>query len=1185
MASVKTKPKTKTEARAENKRPLPRPAQSAPPSAGQIHRSRRTIDMSRPDDIVNYGTGARLRAVVISLSSLAALMAIVAGVPALLVRFIGNPLPNGVPGWTVIRAHLEAGAIPTPAIVSLLTMLAWALWLSISLPIIAELISAFRGVATPRIALSFPGSAVLARRLVAGLFVISTSVSSIAAAAPALAAVAVAPQELIADSYVRGAMDPTADTDVNSLVEVPRADPLQRYIVGPGETLRSIAEETLGDANRWKEVRMVSVGVVQPDGSQLPEDIIRVTEGTVLHLPSDAVSASGEPLGAVEAAAVLGSPSSTSATRTITVAKGNHFWELAERTLTDAWGRSPTDVEITPYWAQVVEQNADRLVRPGDPNLIFPDQQFLLPPVPADELGSGADEQAVDIAALRAVLAMLPDTAPASAPSGVAAPTAAPVDVPVGDHGAPQAAPSEAAHPMMAASGSSGLPVAAMAPTVVGSVGADAISDRALGPDTARAPLKAGRVGERDDTPLAPGPATTPAASTSIAPGEAADSGVAGSAADADGSVDLSRWIIGGVGAGLLAAALTQALVRRRRRQWQERAAGRMPAPVSPGAQAFDASLRQTAAPDRLATAEAALRSLSPLLPTDAPAITTIAVSDNDVVLTLERFCEPPGLFTSVDDSPLWRLRTDDDATKAALAAGADNVAVLPALVTLGHDPASGSDILVDLEYVLALDVVGSEQSSAQFVRTLAAELAASPFAEDVDVICCGFGHELCGLRRVVLVDSVDEACAEARLRQADEDGSEGSPLERRLRQPGEGQTPVVLLTTQPVDDADRAKLRELSLHGVIVVAPGIDAKWSVALMPGGLRVEPLGLKLVRHDFSDDQFAALGELIEASDLTAPDVVPAPSERAARLDDAGRVADGGLTAGEESELDNVGAVCDIEVQVLGTVNISGADRDFSSARAIDVISYLAFHRDGANADMLKTWIWPIDEPPSDKAFANVMSRARKGLGTDDASQPYLARADVHGNYRLLPSVRSDVDQFERLVGRAEAAAVADDGRRSLELFQEALGLVRGVPFTGGGARGFLWADNGVRAQIEFSIDEAAHRCADVALAIGNLEVARAAAFRGLSVIPWCEGCYRRRFRVAAADGNRTELKSAMADLEAVLSADADEPEGSDLVGEQTLALYARLLRGPSADERAADGASVNDPAVTGSAAGG
>ena len=55
--------------------------------------------------------------------------------------------------------------------------------------------------------------------------------------------------------------------------------------------------------------------------------------------------------------------------------------------LTEAYGRPVTDAEIRPYWLDVIDANRDRLISPGgDPNLIYPDQNFeiLLPPLPAE---------------------------------------------------------------------------------------------------------------------------------------------------------------------------------------------------------------------------------------------------------------------------------------------------------------------------------------------------------------------------------------------------------------------------------------------------------------------------------------------------------------------------------------------------------------------------------------------------------------------------------------------------------------------------------------------------------------------------------------------------------------------------------------------------------------------------------
>ncbi len=77
-----------------------------------------------------------------------------------------------------------------------------------------------------------------------------------------------------------------------------------------------------------------------------------------------------------------------------TTAPGDHLWHIAEATLTDSWGRAPTDAELAPYWEQVVEQNRALLSDPGNPDLIFPGQVFRLPappPVPAAPPGGVRD--------------------------------------------------------------------------------------------------------------------------------------------------------------------------------------------------------------------------------------------------------------------------------------------------------------------------------------------------------------------------------------------------------------------------------------------------------------------------------------------------------------------------------------------------------------------------------------------------------------------------------------------------------------------------------------------------------------------------------------------------------------------------------------------------------------------------
>lgn len=68
---------------------------------------------------------------------------------------------------------------------------------------------------------------------------------------------------------------------------------------------------------------------------------------------------------------------------TVTVAIGDHFWNLAQAHLARVLGYDPTDAQIAPYWARVVETNRDRILS-GDPDVIFPGEEIVLPAVDLD---------------------------------------------------------------------------------------------------------------------------------------------------------------------------------------------------------------------------------------------------------------------------------------------------------------------------------------------------------------------------------------------------------------------------------------------------------------------------------------------------------------------------------------------------------------------------------------------------------------------------------------------------------------------------------------------------------------------------------------------------------------------------------------------------------------------------------
>jgi nucleoid-associated protein YgaU len=65
-----------------------------------------------------------------------------------------------------------------------------------------------------------------------------------------------------------------------------------------------------------------------------------------------------------------------------TIRPGDHLWKVAGQTLALARGRRADDAAVLAYVREIVRANADVFVVPGDPDLVYPGQRFVLPPVP-----------------------------------------------------------------------------------------------------------------------------------------------------------------------------------------------------------------------------------------------------------------------------------------------------------------------------------------------------------------------------------------------------------------------------------------------------------------------------------------------------------------------------------------------------------------------------------------------------------------------------------------------------------------------------------------------------------------------------------------------------------------------------------------------------------------------------------
>jgi DNA-binding SARP family transcriptional activator len=247
--------------------------------------------------------------------------------------------------------------------------------------------------------------------------------------------------------------------------------------------------------------------------------------------------------------------------------------------------------------------------------------------------------------------------------------------------------------------------------------------------------------------------------------------------------------------------------------------------------------------------------------------------------------------------------------------------------------------------------------------------------------------------------------------------------------------------------------------------------------------------------------------------------------------------------------------EIDVAVLGPVEIRGAAQPFHRSAARELVVYLAFHREGVQTDVWAAALW-TDRCIAPSTLHSTSSVARRSLGRSKSGVDHLPR---RGRLlRLENTVGTDVERFAR------AAATPDPQR-----WMDALRLVRGRVFGGLGLCDWAVLE-GTQAQVESMVVETALKAAAYSLRRGQGEEAEWAVRRGLRVSPYDERLYRALLRATEVMGNRVGLRTAMEELLRV-AADSDPlcrrvrpgtlgQSGHSFLHPQTLSLFRELARG-------------------------
>ena len=197
------------------------------------------------------------RRTVRGLAAIVTIVAIIGGVPLLLLAVGGSPIPAHLPGWDHLSAVLTQRDDTGSLFLALVRDLTWLAWLTFSVTLVVELQAAARGRLAPRLHLG--GLQAAAARL-AAIAALSFSAPTGVSLAPAGAA----------NAMTLPAAVPGPDTAVvppaaaPATVDASQADIV--YTVQPGDCLWTIAAHYLGAGDLYPEIANLNIGHVMDDG-------------------------------------------------------------------------------------------------------------------------------------------------------------------------------------------------------------------------------------------------------------------------------------------------------------------------------------------------------------------------------------------------------------------------------------------------------------------------------------------------------------------------------------------------------------------------------------------------------------------------------------------------------------------------------------------------------------------------------------------------------------------------------------------------------------------------------------------------------------------------------------------------------------------------------------------------------
>jgi nucleoid-associated protein YgaU len=600
--------------------------------------------------------------------------------------------------------------------------------------------------------------------------------------------------------------------------------------------------------------------------------------------------------------------------------------------------------------------------------------------------------------------------------------------------------------------------------------------------------------------------------------------------------------------AALLAAGvLALAGVRRRQRLRGAGPRTRVPDPP-PGVVTTERRLRSIDAGERSTRIDVAIRSAAQsLIDTNAQIGLLLVDRGGGVELRLTAEAELIAPWSSVgSDRQSWVLPAS--VPVELLSAEACRVST-PCVALAQVGIANERDVFVDIEACGTFLIEAQPDQADELVTAIAAGLASSAYAEIAQIISVSLpAAALLEHRNAHHAASIGAAFDLAASLVGSTMSNERSSFSlRALRTGGEMWEPAVLLFTS----ADQVDLSTVSPafpaggHGVGIVATAgpeadIDAggriragadEWTLDAFGLSFALDPIGMSL-------DDLAAVTDLLVDAVEPVVDIV---------------LSDVGGTTADEPFIERQHSIV---VQLMGgvdVVDVSGIPGKFERSKTVELIAWLATHREKSTRTAARTALWELDV--RDATFANVVSEARRALGrlvVPNDDEEWLERTLTE----QLPLHKSVVTDAELVQDRLNAARLQPPAQAIVTL-GPAAEMIRDMPFAG---TSYLWPDaEGITSNLVLLSTGVAAELAGHALSLGDIDLVFWATGRGLTVLPGHEELIGLRMRAHARAGDLAGVRQEWESYERVIVADAwsdGEP------APKMLALRRELLSAPA-----------------------